>query len=319
MNEKKEDLIKYLETMLKIRYFEDKVSELLGRDLIKGASHLCAGQEATAVGAVAAIRKDDYIASTHRGHGHCLAKGGELKKMMAELCGRATGYCKGRGGSMHIADVSQGNLGATGIVGSNIPVATGAALSMKMQKLDKVIICFFGDGASNTGGFHESLNMASTWKLPVVYVCENNLYGMSVSWKRASAGQDVVTRAIAYNMPGEVVDGMDVLQVKEVVAKAVKRAREGGGPTLIEGKTYRYYGHSRSDPRVYRTKDEEKKWRDNDPIENFKKKLLEQKIMTGEETSGLEKRVQQEVDEAAEYALSSPWPAVDELMDDVYV
>lgn len=319
MNEKKEDLVKYLETMLKIRYFEDKVSELLGRDLIKGASHLCAGQEATAVGAVAAIRKDDYIASTHRGHGHCLAKGGELKKMMAELCGRATGYCKGRGGSMHIADVSQGNLGATGIVGSNIPVATGAALSMKMQKLDKVVLCFFGDGASNTGGFHESLNMASTWKLPVVYVCENNLYGMSVSWKRASTGQDVVTRAIAYNMPGEVVDGMDILQVKEVVAKAVKRAREGGGPTLIECKTYRYYGHSRSDPRVYRTKDEEKEWRGNDPIDNLKKKLLEQEIMTGEETSELEKRVQQEVDEATEYALSSPWPAVDELMDDVYV
>jgi len=271
------------------------------------------------MGAVAAIREDDYIASTHRGHGHCLAKGGDLKKMMAELCGRATGYCKGRGGSMHIADVSKGNLGATGIVGSNIAVAAGAALSMKMQKMDKVVLCFFGDGASNTGGFHESLNMASVWKLPVVFICENNLYGMSVSVGRASAVSDIAVRATAYNMPGEIVDGMDILAVKGAVSKAVKRAREGEGPTLIECKTYRYYGHSRSDPRAYRTRDEEKEWRKKDPIENFKKKLLEKKMMTEEEISGLEKRTQKEVDEAAEYALSSPWPSVDELMDDVYV
>ncbi len=319
MDEKKEDLVGYLETMLKIRYFEEKVFELLGKDLIKGASHLYAGEEAVAMGAVAAIREDDYIASTHRGHGHCLAKGGELKKMMAELCGRATGYCKGRGGSMHIADVSKGNLGATGIVGSNIPVATGAALSMKMQKLDKVVLCFFGDGASNTGGFHESLNMASVWKLPVVFICENNLYGMSVSVGRASAVSDIAVRAAAYNMPGEIVDGMDILAVKGAVTKAVKRAREGKGPTLVECKTYRYYGHSRSDPRAYRTRDEEKEWRNKDPIENFKKKLLEEKIMAEDEISGLEKRTQKEVDEAAAYALSSPWPSVDELMDDVYV
>ncbi len=319
MDEKKEDLVAYLETMLKIRYFEEKVFELLGKDLIKGASHLYAGEEAVAMGAVAAIREDDYIASTHRGHGHCLAKGGDLKKMMAELCGRATGYCKGRGGSMHIADVSKGNLGATGIVGSNIAVAAGAALSMKMQKMDKVVLCFFGDGASNTGGFHESLNMASVWKLPVVFICENNLYGMSVSVGRASAVSDIAVRATAYNMPGEIVDGMDILAVKGAVSKAVKRAREGKGPTLIECKTYRYYGHSRSDPRAYRTRDEEKEWRKKDPIENFKKKLLEKKMMTEEEISGLEKRTQKEVDEAAEYALSSPWPSVDELMDDVYV
>ncbi len=319
MDEKKEDLVGYLETMLKIRYFEEKVFELLGKDLIKGASHLYAGEEAVAMGAVAAIREDDYIASTHRGHGHCLAKGGELKKMMAELCGRATGYCKGRGGSMHIADVSKGNLGATGIVGSNIPVATGAALSMKMQKLDKVVLCFFGDGASNTGGFHESLNMASVWKLPVVFICENNLYGMSVSVGRASAVSDIAVRAAAYNMPGEIVDGMDILAVKGAVTKAVKRAREGKGPTLVECKTYRYYGHSRSDPRAYRTRDEEKEWRNKDPIENFKKKLLEEKIMAEDEISGLEKGTQKEVDEAAAYALSSPWPSVDELMDDVYV
>lgn len=319
MKEKKEDLIKYLETMLRIRYFEEKVFELLGKDLIKGASHLYAGTEAVAVGAVAAIRENDYIASTHRGHGHCLAKGGELKKMMAELCGRATGYCKGRGGSMHIADVSKSNLGATGIVGSNIPVATGAALSMKMQKTDRVVLCFFGDGASNTGGFHESLNMASVWKLPVIYICENNLYGMSVSVERASAVPDIATRAAAYDMPEEIVDGMDIFQVKEAVAKAVSLAREGKGPTLIECKTYRYYGHSRSDPRVYRTKDEEKEWREKDPLENFPKRLLEEGVLTEKEWRDLKDSIQREVNEAAEYALSSPWPSVDELMDDVYV
>lgn len=319
MNEKKEDLINYLETMLKIRFFEEKVFELLSKDLIKGASHVYAGEEAVAVGAIAAIREDDYIASTHRGHGHCLAKGGEFKKMMAELCGRATGYCKGRGGSMHIADVAKGNLGATGIVGSNIPVATGAALSMKMQKMDKVVLCFFGDGASNTGGFHESLNMASVWKLPAIYICENNLYGMSVSAKRALAVQDVAVRAKAYNMSEEIVDGMDVLKVKEAVAKAVKRAREGKGPTLIECKTYRYYGHSRGDPRVYRTREEEKKWKERDPIENFERKLVNAGIITEEEISDLGKRIQKEVNEAAEYALNSPWPSVDELTDDVYV
>lgn len=319
MKEKKEDLIKYLKTMLRIRYFEEKVFELLGRDLIKGASHLYAGAEAVAVGAMAAIRENDYIASTHRGHGHCLAKGGELKKMMAELCGRATGYCKGRGGSMHIADVSKNNLGATGIVGSNIPVATGAALSMKMQKTDRVVLCFFGDGASNTGGFHESLNMASVWKLPVIYICENNLYGMSVSVERASAVPDIATRAAAYDMPGEIVDGMDIFKVKEAVAKAVSMAREGKGPTLIECKTYRYYGHSRSDPRVYRTKDEEKEWREKDPLENFPKRLLEEGVLAEGEWRDLKNSIQREVNEAAEYALSSPWPSVDELMDDVYV
>ena len=319
MNEKKKDLINYLETMLKIRCFEEKVSELLGRDLIKGASHVYVGEEAVAVGAVAAIREDDYIASTHRGHGHCLAKRGKLKKMMAELCGRATGYCKGRGGSMHIADVAKGNLGATGIVGSNIPVATGAALSMKMQKTDRVVLCFFGDGASNTGGFHESLNMASVWKLPVIYVCENNLYGMSVSVERASAVPDIATKATAYNMPGNIVDGMDVLKIKEAVAKAVKRAREGKGPTLVECKTYRYYGHSRGDPRLYRTRDEEKEWRKKDPIENFKKKLLEEEVFTEERWRDLGKKIQQEVDEAAEYALSSAWPSAEELTQDVYI
>lgn len=308
----------YLETMLKIRYFEEKVFELLSRDLIVGASHVYAGQEAVAVGACAAIREDDYIASTHRGHGHCLAKGGKLPEMMAELCGRETGYCKGRGGSMHIADVKTGNLGATGIVGSNIPVATGAGLAVQMKKTDQVVLCFFGDGASNTGAFHESLNMGGAWKLPVVYICENNLYGMSCSVKRVCSVPNIAERAAGYGMPSDRADGMDVFKVKESVEKAVKRAREGGGPTLIECETYRYFGHSRSDPRAYRTKEEEAEWKSRDAIEKLKKQIIEKNMMSAEEVEALEDDVQKQVDDAAEFALNSPYPSVDSLFDDVY-
>ncbi|RJS80152.1 dehydrogenase [Candidatus Bathyarchaeota archaeon] len=313
-----EELIGYLKKMLEIRYFEEKVMDLLSRDLVKGASHLYAGEEAVAVGACAAIRKDDYITSTHRGHGHCIAKGGDLKLMLAELCGKATGYCKGRGGSMHIADVKAGNLGATGIVGSNIPVATGAGLSIKLRKTDQVVLCFFGDGAANTGAFHESLNMAAIWKLPVVYICENNLYGMSVSVKRAFPFEDIAERAKGYNIPGVIADGMDVLNVKEVVGGAVERARRGEGPTLVECKTYRYYGHSRSDPRIYRTREEEKFWRARDPIKTFADKLIKEGILTSEKFKELEEQVAKEIQEAEEFALSSPYPPIESLYDDVY-
>jgi len=313
-----EELIGYLKKMLEIRYFEEKVMDLLSRDIVKGASHLYVGEEAVAVGACAAIRKDDYITSTHRGHGHCIAKGGDMKLMLAELCGKATGYCKGRGGSMHIADVRAGNLGATGIVGSNIPVATGAGLSIKLRKTDQVVLCFFGDGAANTGAFHESLNMASIWKLPVVYICENNLYGMSVSVKRAFPFEDIAERAKGYNIPGVIADGMDVLNVKEVVGKAVERARRGEGPTLVECKTYRYYGHSRSDPRIYRTREEEKIWRARDPIKTFAEKLIKEGILTPEKLKKLEDQVAKEIEEAEEFALSSPYPPVESLYDDVY-
>jgi len=319
MKESKEELKGYLKKMFQIRYFEEKVMELLSRNIIKGASHLSAGQEAVPVGACAAINKDDYITSTHRGHGHCLAKGGKLPEMIAELCGKSTGYCKGRGGSMHIADVTKGNLGATGIVGSNIPVAVGAALSCQMQKNNRVVLCFFGDGASNQGVFHESLNMASVWKLPVVFVCENNLYGMSVSTKRSSALPDVADKGKSHNVPGMVVDGMDVLAVKEAVAKAAKTAREGGGPTLVECKTYRYYGHSRSDPRVYRTKEEEKSWKQKCPIKNFSQKLVEEKVLTPKEIEELEQEVENKVEEATKYAMDSPFPKPEEIRDDIYV
>jgi pyruvate/2-oxoglutarate/acetoin dehydrogenase E1 component/TPP-dependent pyruvate/acetoin dehydrogenase alpha subunit len=326
----KEQLLDIYRRMLEIRFFEDKVYDLLGENVIKGASHLYAGQEAVAVGAIAALRDDDLITSTHRGHGHCHARGDSLavgpeakqehlNKMMAELCGRATGYCRGRGGSMHIADVEKGNLGATGIVGGNIPVATGAALSMQMQGLDRCVVCFFGDGASNTGNFHEALNMASAWKLPVVYVVENNLYGMSVPFSHISALSDIADRAQAYNMPGVVVDGMDPIAVHEAVSAALERARRGDGPTLIECKTYRWYGHSRSDPRAYRSKEEEQGWRNVDPLKTFPARLIEMGIATQEEVAAIEALAEQKVQAATEFALASPMPDASEVEEDVYM
>ena len=320
MNEDKKTLLKYLRQMYEIRYFEEKVWELLAQNIITGASHLYAGQEATAVGACAALKDDDYITSTHRGHGHCIAKGGRLPQMMAELCGKATGYSRGRGGSMHIADVAKGNLGATGIVGGNIPVATGAGLALKMQNRPQVVICFFGDGASNQGSFHESLNMAGKWKLPVVYLCENNLYGMSVSCDRACAVEDIAVRASSYDMPGVIVDGQQVLEVKKVVGEAAEHARKGEGPTLVEAKTYRYYGHSRSDPRKYRTREEEDHYRtERDPITLFTNYLVENNLATKEEIDEIDKSVQKAIEEAAEFALNSPYPDESELCDYLYV
>jgi len=320
MTDDKATLLGYLRQMLEIRGFEDKVYELLGRNVIKGASHLYAGQEAVAVGACAALGPDDVITSTHRGHGHCIAKGGQLPEMMAELCGKSTGYSRGRGGSMHIADVAKGNLGATGIVGGNIPVATGAALAIKMRGEPRVVACFFGDGACNNGVFHESLNIAGLWTLPVVYIVENNLYGMSVSTKRACADPSISVRAACYGMPGMVVDGQDVLAVRAAVSEAVERARSGGGPSLIEAQTYRYYGHSRSDPRKYRTREEEDHYRtERDPITLFKKHLLAETVATAAEIEALEKTVEDAVEAATTFALESPYPDKSELYDFLYV
>ena len=331
----KERALDLLRQMWEIRMFEDKVYELLGRNLIKGASHLYAGEEAVAVGAISVLQEDDLITSTHRGHGHCHARGASLakggrgwsgdearqehyNKMMAELCGRATGYCLGRGGSMHIADVEKGNLGATGIVGGNIPVATGAGLAQQMLDTGRVVLCFFGDGASNTGNFHESLNLAALWDLPVVYIVENNLYGMSVPLKKAAAKPDIADRACAYGIPGVVVDGMDVLAVREAVGRAVERARRGEGPALVECKTYRWYGHSRSDPRKYRTKEEEAAWKARDPITTFAARLVEAGIATEAEVDAVEERVEGEIEVATEFALGSPTPPVEELELNVY-
>jgi len=326
----REELLTMLRRMWEIRLFEDKVYDLLGQNIIKGASHLYAGEEAVAVGTIAALREDDLITSTHRGHGHCHARGDSLavgaeakqehlNKMMAELCGRVTGYCSGRGGSMHIADVEKGNLGATGIVGGNIPVATGAALSMKLQGLDRCVVCFFGDGASNTGNFHESLNFASTHELPVVYVVENNLYGMSVPFAKVSPLPDIAARAAAYDMPGVVVDGMDALAVHEAVSMALAHARRGQGPTLIECKAYRWYGHSRSDPRRYRTREEEQTWRERDPIVVLSRHLLDTGLASQDELEAIEDTAEKAIDRATEFALGSPMPAPEEVEKDVYV
>jgi 2-oxoisovalerate dehydrogenase E1 component len=325
----KDKALDLLRQMWEIRLFEERVYDLLGQNVIKGASHLYAGEEAVAVGAISTLRDDDLITSTHRGHGHCHARGASLvkteearqqhyDKMMAELCGRETGYCLGRGGSMHIADVEKGNLGATGIVGGNIPVATGAALAQTMQGSDRVVLCFFGDGASSTGNFHESLNLAGLWALPVVYIVENNLYGMSVPIAKAAAKLDIADRACAYNMPGEVVDGMDVLAVRAAVSRAVELARQGKGPSLIECQTYRWYGHSRSDPRAYRTKEEEGDWKARDPIPRFATWLSENGVCTREEADAVEACARQAIEVATDFALKSPFPAPEEVERFVY-
>jgi len=271
----KEKLVEMYRKMLEIRFFEEKVFELYAQNLVPGTIHLYAGEEAVAVGVCSNLRKDDYITSTHRGHGHCIAKGAELKRVMAEILGKKTGYCKGKGGSMHIADFSKGMLGATAVVGGGIPIAVGAGLSIKLRDTNQVVACFFGEGASNQGTFHESINMAALWKLPVIFVCENNLYAMGTRQSRAMAIENVADRAIAYGIPGEVVDGNDVLAVYEVAWKAVERARKGEGPTLIECKTYRHKGHSRIDPAKYRPKEEVEEWLAKDPIKRFKERLLQ--------------------------------------------
>jgi len=325
----KEQLVDYLRQLMEIRALENNISNLLSRDVLKGASHLYAGQEAVAVGAVGALRDDDLITSTHRGHGHGHAHGDSAaktpeekqmhyNKMMAEVLGKSGGYCKGKGGSMHIADVDHGNLGATGIVGGNIPVAVGAALAQKLKGSDKVVLCFFGDGASNTGNFHESLNMASLWDLPVVFVVENNLYAMSVPWKKASKLPNVADRGCAYNIPGEVVNGMDVLEVRNAVEKAVKRARAGKGPTIIECKTYRYYGHSHSDPRAYRTKEEEQAYKDRDPIKILREGLSAVGMLSDDEFEAMDKAVKAKLKEAMAYSEASPAPDPAELETDVF-
>ena len=325
----REELLEYYRQMIEIRLLEDQIASLLSKGVLRGASHLYAGQEAVAVGAIAALRDDDLITSTHRGHGHAHAHGDKIakspeakqehyNKMMAEVLGKATGYCKGKGGSMHIADVSHGNLGATGIVGGNIPVAVGAALAQKLMGTDRVVLCFFGDGASNTGNFHEALNMSSLWNLPVIFIVENNLYAMSVPWKKASKLEHIADRAVAYGIPGEVVDGMDVLAVRGAVARAVERARKGLGPTLIEAKTYRYYGHSHSDPRAYRTKEEEKYWKDRDPILTLRSKMLETGLLKPEENTAIEENAHRKLVAALQFSEKSPEPPPEEVDTDVY-
>nr|MDA3833027.1 thiamine pyrophosphate-dependent dehydrogenase E1 component subunit alpha [Spirochaetales bacterium] len=262
----KKTAIHFYREMVKIRQFELKAAELFMQGLMAGNIHTCAGQEATAVGACQALNSTDFMAATHRGHGHCLAKGAEVNVMMAELFGKATGYCKGKGGSMHIVDIGIGMLGANGIVGAGIPIAAGSALASKILKKDEVTLAFFGDAASNQGTFHEAINMASAWHLPAIFFCENNLYGVSVCIDRVCNVPDIADRAAAYNIPGKVVDGNDVFAVYEVVKEAAERARKGEGPTLIEAKTYRHRGHYEGDPQMYKSAEDVDHWKRLDPI-----------------------------------------------------
>jgi len=304
--------------MLTIRFFEEKVFELYGQNLVPGTIHLYAGEEAVAVGVCANLLKDDYITSTHRGHGHCIAKGARLDKTMAEILGRKTGYCKGKGGSMHIADFSVGMLGATAVVGAGIPIATGAGLSIKLRGTDQVAVCFFGDGASNQGTFHEGINLAAVWHLPVVFVCENNLYAMGTRQTRAMLIDNIADRAAGYGIPGVVVDGNEVLAVFEAARVAVERARQGKGPTLMECKTYRLRGHSRFDPAAYRPKDEVNEWLKKDAIARFQAKLLEMGIITEVEVQRTVEKARYDVEEATKFALESPFPEPAEALEDVY-
>lgn len=313
-----EKLLWMYTNMLKIRRFEEKVGELFAAGKIPGFVHLYIGEEAVATGVCAHLRKDDYITSTHRGHGHLISKGGDLKLMMAELFGKRTGYCKGKGGSMHIADVDLGILGANGIVGGGPPIATGAALAAKYKGTDQVAVCFLGDGASNQGTFHEGVNMASIWKLPVIFVVENNMYGISLSQTRSMRVQDIADRAAAYDIPGFVVDGNDVIAVYEAAGEAIQRARAGEGSALIECKTYRYRGHFEGDPMIYRTREEEEMWKAKDPIPRFEAKLMEMGILSEAQAREINERIIAQVEEAVRFAEESPWPAPEEVLEDVY-
>jgi len=315
----KEQLLNFYYEMLKIRRMEEKIYELYTSSKIFGMSpHLYIGEEAVAVGVCQNLRKDDYIISTHRGHGHCLAKGGKIEKILAEILGKDTGYCHGLGGSLHIADIRTGNLGANGIVGAGLPIAIGAGLSITYKHTEQVCVCFFGDAASNQGTFHESLNFAAAFKLPVIYVCENNIYGLSTIYKKVSATPDVADRAKAYKIPGIIVDGMDVLEVYEKTKKMIERARSGKGPSLIECKTYRFFGHGASDHRPYRTKEEEIEWIAKCPIECFKKRLLIQDDIKEKEINIIDAKVDKEIQESLEYAFNSPDPDMSRVKESIF-
>lgn len=305
--------------MYLVREFELRAIEERRNGLIPGFIHSCVGQEATAVGACMALNQDDVITSTHRGHGHLLGKGGDPRYMMAELAARSSGYCNGRGGSLHIADYDLGILGANGIVGGGFPAAAGAALAFSMQAGNKVALTFFGDGAINQGTFHEAANMAGLWKLPLIFFCENNLYGEGTPQNKQAPVADLALRAASYNFPGVIVDGNDPLAVYEATKTAVERARAGEGPTLIEGKTYRFRGHYEGDPMIYRPAGELEEWQKRDPIPTFRQRMLDSKQFDEAVLKALEDSVISKLDEAVAFAQSSPIPVVEEALAGVYV
>ena len=305
--------------MWRIRLFEEQAEVQSTQGKVKGALHAYIGQEAVGVGICAHLTDADYITSTHRGHGHCISKGADVQRMMAELFGRATGYCKGKGGSMHIADFQVGMLGANGIVGGGFGLATGAGLAAQMRGSGQVAICFFGDGAANRGPFHENINLGAVWHLPVVYVCENNQYAQWTPQTEITLVTDVSSMSSAYGIPGFQVDGMDLMAVYEAAGEAIDRARSGEGPTLLECKTYRFHGHNFGDPQQYRTREEIAQWADNhDPIRRLKTYLQEHDMLTDEEDGAIQASVTDEIEEAVRFAEESPYPTADELHKDVY-
>jgi TPP-dependent pyruvate/acetoin dehydrogenase alpha subunit len=314
----KKELIDMYRKMVRIRLFEERVVKEFAAGNIPGFVHVYSGEEAVAVGACANLRTEDYITSTHRGHGHLIAKGGRTDRMMAELYGKKTGYNKGKGGSMHIAEVDIGILGADAIVGGGIPVAGGAALSAKMRGTDQVVVCFLGDGASNNARFHEGVNLASIWKLPVVYVIENNMYAETTCIADTCNLTDIADRAAAYGIPGVTVDGNDVMAVYEAVGAAVAKARKGEGPTLVECKTCRHHGHYEGDTMTYRDTKEVDECKKRDPIPRFRKKLAEMGVLTEKESEKIDQEIAQEIEAAVKFAAESPFPDPEEALEDVY-
>lgn len=315
----KEKMIDLYATMKKIRLFEEKVSELFAEGKLPGFVHLYAGEEAIGVGVCAHLTDRDYITSTHRGHGHCIAKGVEINSMMAEVYGKATGACKGKGGSMHIADVDKGMLGANGIVGAGGPLACGSGLMAKTLGTDQVTVCFFGDGAAEQGTMHEAMNLACCWNLPVVFVCENNGYAESTPWGYHCAAKSIADRAAAYDMPGITVDGTDFFAVYEAAEEAIGRARRGDGPSLMECRGFRYYGHFEGDAMLYVTEEEKERNRARDPIENVKKRAIERGLVSAAQLAEVDAQAAAIIEEAVKFAEESSWPKPEEVLTDVYV
>ena len=314
----RETLLRMFHQMLLIRRFEEKCAESYSNGKIGGFCHLYIGQEAVGVGAISALRRDDYVITSYREHGQAIAKGISPEAVMAELYGKATGCSKGKGGSMHLFDANVNFMGGHAIVGGQIPLATGLAFASKYKETDQVTVCFFGEAAVNQGAFHESLNMAQLWKLPCIYLCENNMYGMGTSLKRAMSMNEVATKACAYELASEFVDGMDVLAMRRATERAVERARKHSLPTLIEARTYRYMGHSMSDPGKYRTRAEIEKYQERDPIKLFRAKLEENHLLTEDDVKQIEEQVREQVERAVKFADDSPYPATEELMTDIY-
>jgi TPP-dependent pyruvate/acetoin dehydrogenase alpha subunit len=310
--------IRWYEQMLEIRLFEEKVQELFMDGLIEGTTHLCQGQEAVSVGAVSALREDDYMTITYRGHGHALARGVPIEACFAELMGRATGCCKGVGGSMHFTDVSKGLLGAFAIVGAGLPVAVGAAHSARLQGRDSVALTFFGDGATNIGTFHEALNLASAWKVPTIFIIENNLYGEYTPMRETTPLDDLADRAKAYAIPGVIVDGQDIEAVHSATSEAIARARAGDGPSLLEMKTYRFRGHSRTDPARYRPNGELDAWKDRDPLTILGERLAADGQLSESDQATLLETIQRTIDETADRAKNAPFPTLEETRNYVY-